>query len=214
VGRKTSKDEGASGGLMSRSRDAAEGRGGLRSLRIVAGQWRGRRIPFVAVPGLRPTPDRVRETLFNWLQRDVVGARCLDLYAGTGALGFEALSRGAASSTFVERDPIAARTLGDVAQLLNTAAARVLRTDALHYLATPAEPYDLVFLDPPFALGALNELCTLLETRGWLAPIAWIYLEQAAGDALPALPANWRMIKDTRAGEVRALLARRVGGTT
>jgi 16S rRNA (guanine966-N2)-methyltransferase len=184
---------------------------GERTLRVIAGQWRGRRIPFVPIPGLRPTPDRVRETLFNWLQREVVGARCLDLYAGTGALGFEALSRGALHSTLVERDPVAVRTLASVASQLGTTAARILRAEAMAYLATPPERYDLVFLDPPFALGALTELCTLLESRGWLAPTAWVYLEQAARDAPPELPPNWHFAKDTRAGEVQAWLARRGG---
>lgn len=207
VGSKTSKDQGAGAGLMSRSWQP--GGSGDRSVRIVAGRWRGRRIPFVPVPGLRPTPDRVRETLFNWLQRDVVGARCLDLYAGTGALGFEALSRGALRATFVEQDPVAARNLEAVARWLGADNARVLRAEASGHLATPAEPHDLVFLDPPFALGALAGLCTLLEHNGWLAPTAAIYLEQSAGDALPALPVTWRLVRETRAGEVRALLARR-----
>ena len=185
-----------------------------RSVRIIAGQWRGRRVAFQPVPGLRPTPDRVRETLFNWLQRSVVGARCLDLYAGTGALGFEALSRGAAESVFVERDPIAVRNLIAVAQTLGANQARITQSDAQVFLSGSPQPFDLVFLDPPFALGALGELCTLLDSRGWLAPAAHIYLEQAARDALPELPPGWRQIKETRAGEVRALLAQRaVGGT-
>jgi 16S rRNA (guanine966-N2)-methyltransferase len=166
-------------------------------------------VPFFPVPGLRPTPDRVRETLFNWLQRAVVGTRCLDLYAGTGALGFEALSRGAAAATFIEQDPVAVRSLGEVARLLGADGARILRADAKAYLATTPEPFDLVFLDPPFALGALSGLCTLLESGGWLSPTAYIYLEQSAADALPELPANWSLVRETRAGEVRALLARR-----
>jgi 16S rRNA (guanine966-N2)-methyltransferase len=193
---------------MSFSR-AKEAGSASRSLRIVAGQWRGRRVPFRPVPGLRPTPDRVRETLFNWLQRAVVGARCLDLYAGTGALGFEALSRGAACATFIEQDPVTVRSLTEVARLLGADGARILRADAKSYLATTPEPFDLVFLDPPFALGALSGLCTLLESGGWLSPTAYIYLEQSAGDALPELPANWSLVRETRAGEVRALLARR-----
>jgi 16S rRNA (guanine966-N2)-methyltransferase len=182
-----------------------------RSVRIIAGQWRGRRIPFQAVPGLRPTPDRVRETLFNWLQRTVVGCRCLDLYAGSGALGFEALSRGAAEAVMVEKDAAVVRHLGEAATLLGTPDARIVQADALHFLSGTARPFDVVFLDPPFALGALAELCTLLEVRGWLAPTAWIYLEQSARDAPPELPVGWQLLKDTRAGEVRAMLARREG---
>jgi len=185
---------------------------GARSVRIVAGQWRGRRISFQPVPGLRPTPDRVRETLFNWLQRAVVGGRCLDLYAGTGALAFEALSRGAAEAVLVEKDPQAVHALREAAVVLKATNAEVVQADAQSYLAGLARPFDLVFLDPPFALGALAELCTLLEARGWLAPRAWIYLEQAARDAPPALPGGWQLIKETRAGEVLAMLARREEG--
>jgi 16S rRNA (guanine966-N2)-methyltransferase len=154
----------------------------------------------------------VRETLFNWLQRSVVGARCLDLYAGTGALAYEALSRGATSAVMVEQDPRVVRQLREVGRLLGTTQARVVQADAKAYLKGPAEPFDLVFLDPPFALGALTELCTLLEEGGWLAPAAWVYLEQSARDALIDLPQGWRVVRETRAGEVRAQLAQRDGG--
>lgn len=186
---------------------------GAGSVRIVAGQWRGRRIPFLSAPGLRPTPDRIRETLFNWLQREVVDRRCLDLYAGSGALGFEALSRGAAETVLVERDAGVVRTLTAAAAALGATQAQIVHADAQAYLSGPVTAFDLVFLDPPFALGALTELCTLLEVRGWLAPAALIYLEHAVRDVPPALPENWRLIKETRAGEVRAVLARRGDGT-
>ena len=198
---------------MSHSPKSGQSPGADRSVRIIAGQWRGRRIPFQPVPGLRPTPDRVRETLFNWLQRAVVGCRCLDLYAGTGALGFESLSRGAAEAVLVEKDPIVVRQLLQAATLLGASQATVVQADAGVYLSGPVRPFDLVFLDPPFALGALTELCTLLDVRGWLAPTAWIYLEQSARDALPDLPVGWQLLKETRAGEVRALLARREEGS-
>ena len=209
MGWKTSKVGTQTGGLMSRSSMFAHPPGADRSVRIIAGQWRGRRIPFQPVPGLRPTPDRVRETLFNWLQRAVVGSRCLDLYAGSGALGFEALSRGAAEAVLVEKDSAVVRHLQQAATLLGTTQAVVVQADAQSYLSGPARPFDLVFLDPPFALGALAELCKLLDVRGWLAQTAWIYLEQSARDPLPDLPVGWQLLKETRAGEVRALLARR-----
>lgn len=210
--RKTSKAGGAATRLMSHFKTLGSATG-AGSVRIVAGQWRGRRIPFLLAPGLRPTPDRIRETLFNWLQREVVDRRCLDLYAGSGALGFEALSRGAAAAVLVERDAGVAQTLTAAAAALGATQAQIVRADAQAYLAGPVTPFDLVFLDPPFALGALTELCTLLEVRGWLTPAALIYLEQAARDVPPALPENWRLIKETRAGEVRAVLARRGDGT-
>ena len=213
MGWKTSKVGTQTGGLMSHSPKSGQSPGADRSVRIIAGQWRGRRIPFQPVPGLRPTPARVRETLFYWLQRAVVGCRCLDLYAGTGALGFESLSRGAAEAVLVEKDPIVVRQLLQAATLLGASQATVVQADAGVYLSGPVRPFDLVFLDPPFALGALTELCTLLDVRGWLAPTAWIYLEQSARDALPDLPVGWQLLKETRAGEVRALLARREEGS-
>jgi 16S rRNA (guanine966-N2)-methyltransferase len=135
------------------------------------------------------------------------------LYAGSGALGFEALSRGAAEVVMVEQDPSVVRHLAQAATLLGATDAHIVQADAMNYLSGTARPFELVFLDPPFALGALTELCTLLDVRGWLAPTAWIYLEQSARDALPELPAGWQLLKDTRAGEVRAMLARREGGS-
>lgn len=178
-------------------------------MRIVGGEWRGRRIRFPSAAELRPTPDRVRETLFNWLQQSVPSARCLDLFAGSGALGLEALSRGASESLFVERDAAAARNIRATLEEFKATRGRVVEADALAYLGGSAEAFDIVFADPPFARGGLTELCKLLETRGWLAPGAFIYLELAARDELPLLPDNWTQWRETRAGEVRALLARR-----
>jgi 16S rRNA (guanine966-N2)-methyltransferase len=181
------------------------------SVRIVAGRWRGRRLRFPAVPGLRPSPDRVRETLFNWLQGPIVDARCLDLFAGSGALGFEALSRGAAEAVLVERDARVVAALRASAAVLGEPAPAIVAADALAYLKGPARPFDVVFLDPPFAAGWLPDLCKLLEDRGWLAPRAYVYLECAAGDAAVPLPEAWEALRETRAGEVRAVLARRRG---
>ncbi len=176
---------------------------------MIAGEWRGRRIQFPDAASLRPTPDRVRETLFNWLQAVVGAARCLDLFAGSGALGVEALSRGAASAVFVERDAQVAQALRATLATLGATRGRVVERDVTAFLQGPAEPFDLVFVDPPYAQGGQGELCTLLESRGWLATDAWIYLELAARDARPALPDGWVLWRETRAGGVQGLLARR-----
>ncbi len=182
-------------------------------MRIIGGQWRGRRIRFPSAAELRPTPDRVRETLFNWLQGVVGDARGLDLFAGSGALGFEALSRGAREVVLVERDPRVAAALRETVATLGTEHAAVVTADAFRYLDGPPRPFDLVFLDPPFAQGRLAELCTLLEHGGWLAPRAYVYLEGAARDGMPTLPASWEAARETRAGEVHGVLARRAASS-
>jgi 16S rRNA (guanine966-N2)-methyltransferase len=182
-------------------------------LRIIGGKWRGRRIRFAPVPDLRPSPDRVRETLFNWLRDAVPGSRCLDLFAGSGALGIEALSRGAVHVTFVERDPEAVRHLRDSLTTLGAGAqGAVQRDDALRFLQGPAASYHVVFLDPPFASDLIAEACALLEARGWLAPDATIYIERPAREPLPALPGGWQVVRSKRAGEVGYHLARRETG--
>ncbi|HJT98256.1 MAG TPA: 16S rRNA (guanine(966)-N(2))-methyltransferase RsmD [Rhodanobacteraceae bacterium] len=180
-------------------------------LRIVAGSLRGSRIAVPDRPGLRPTPDRVRETLFNWLAPVVDGARCLDLYAGTGALGIEALSRGASTCTFVESDRALARELEANLSRLNVANARVVETDALALIAASAETrFDIAFLDPPFAADLWSESARRLESGGWLAGGAWIYVESPL-DAALALPAAWTPHREGRAGAVRFALYRRTG---
>jgi len=174
---------------------------------------RGRRWRFPDVPDIRPTPDRVRETLFNWLAPRIVGARCLDLFAGSGALGLESVSRGAASVVFVEQNAAIAKALGSLIAEWNITQARVERADAFAWLRGTSQPFDIVFLDPPFASGLLAPAATLLEQKGWLAPEALIYVENAAREALPALPSAWQERKTGRAGEVGYhLLARSAGG--
>lgn len=177
-------------------------------VRIIGGAWRGRRIRFVPVEGLRPSPDRVRETLFNWLRDQVVGSRCLDLFAGSGALGIEALSRGAAQVLFVERDGAAVSALKANLSLLGANAAEVLQADALQFLRGPPRSFDIVFLDPPFASGCVPEVCGLLAAGGWLAPGGHIYVEQSARVPLDGLPAGWTLVRSKRAGEVGYHLAR------
>jgi 16S rRNA (guanine966-N2)-methyltransferase len=177
-------------------------------LRIVAGIWRSRLLDIADVEGLRPTSERIRETLFNWLVPDIHGARCLDLYAGTGALGLEALSRGAASAVFVEASPVAEKQLKMNTGLLDASGATVLRMDALDYLTgKPDERFDIVFLDPPFAADLLDETCRLMAEQQLLADGALVYLEQDRGKAELKLPKTWRVLKDKTAGNVRYMLA-------
>ena len=183
----------------------------LNTLRIIGGEWRGRRIRFPGKGGIRPTPDRVRETLFSWLAAEVPGSRCLDLFAGSGALGLEALSRGAAQATFVERDRENGTRLRETAALLAPDRAKVIQADAIAWLCGAAIVHDIVFLDPPFDAGVLADAMRLLEARGWLAPAAHIYIETPAREGLPELPAGWRMHRTGRAGAVGYHLARRTG---
>jgi len=176
-------------------------------LRIVAGKWRSRLLEIADEPGLRPTSERVRETVFNWLAPLIQGSRCLDLFAGTGALGFEALSRGAASAVFVENSRRAAKVIETSAQILDASGAVVHCGDAAEYVrnAQPAS-FDIVFLDPPFADDRLGDLCRLIEEHGILAPGGRIYLEQDRAKPGAALPDRWRVLKDKTAGNVRYML--------
>ena len=182
-------------------------------LRIIGGEWRGRKIHFPPVAAIRPTPDRVRETVFNWLQSAVAGRRCLDLFAGSGALGIEALSRGAREVVFVDRDPAVSRHLVATLQLLGCDRGRVVRSDARSFLAGPAGPFDVIFLDPPFGEPVLPEACRRIEAGGWLAPGGLVYLEAAASTGPPELPDGWSLLRSKRAGEVGYHLAVRDPGT-
>ncbi len=175
---------------------------GRNELRIVGGRWRGRKLRFPAAEGLRPTPDRVRETLFNWLAPAIHGARCLDLFAGSGALGLEALSRGAAEVVFVERAPQVARHLRETLAILAPAAGRIVQGDAGDYLAGPAERFDVVFLDPPFGEDLVPAALHRLVAGGWLRPGARVYVEQPAARGAPAWPAPLVAHRSGRAGEV------------
>ena len=157
---------------------------------------------------MRPTSERIRETLFNWLAPVIDGARCLDPFAGSGALGFEAVSRGAGSADLVELSPVAAATLRDNVELLDATEISVHQRDAFEFLddRRGRGPFDMVFLDPPFAVGRHEELCRLLSDNRWLAPGALVYLEQDRNDDLPALPAGWQVKKEKAAGNVRYAL--------
>ncbi len=173
-------------------------------VRIIGGSLRSRRIRFVERPGLRPTPDRVRETLFNWLGQDLEGQDCLDLFAGSGALGFEAASRGAHRVLMVERDAAAARTLQTNREVLAVDAVEVMRADALEFLKHHRARYDVVFLDPPFADDCWPQLLALLPQC--LKPGALVYCERA--EPLDAVP-GWKIVKAGRAGQVSHQLLKR-----
>ena len=176
-------------------------------LRIVAGNWRSRLLDVADVPGLRPTSQRIRETLFNWLATRLPGARCLDLFAGTGALGLEALSRGAREVVFIERAGLAVATLEKNTAALEAAGAVVLQMDAEAYLSRDhGAGFDIVFLDPPFGDDRLEELCRLLEQQHVLAPDALVYLEQDKSRPGVNLPQGWQTLKDKTAGNVRYML--------
>lgn len=191
---------------MARRKKSAKSQPGR--LRIVAGNWRSRLLDIADVEGLRPTSERIRETLFNWLTPTLQGARCLDLFAGTGALGLEALSRGAGSVIFVEHSTVAARQLQANIDLLEADSAVVHKQDAIPFLQSGVETgFDVVFLDPPFAADLLEETCRLLATQGLLVDGALVYLEQDRSAPEPELPDGWQIIKNKTAGMVRYMLA-------
>jgi 16S rRNA (guanine966-N2)-methyltransferase len=178
-------------------------------VRIIGGVWRSRRLAFPASEGLRPTPDRVRETVFNWLAPHLPGAVCLDLFAGSGVFGFEALSRAAAHTVLVEKrlEVVAALRLNR--EQLKAGQAEIVHADAVEFLRGPAAAFDIVFLDPPYASGLLAPCMQLLEARGWLKPGAFIYLEAPEGEA-PPLPATWQPVRSKTAGQVGYHLARKI----
>lgn len=170
-------------------------------VRIIAGQWRSRLVQFPDAPGLRPTPDRVRETLFNWLGQHLDGLACLDLFAGSGALGFEALSRGARRAVMVERDPAAVKALRASARALAAENAEIVESDALRYLDRSSEHFDVAFVDPPYSEKLVPEVLLKLAPR--LNEGARVYAES---DAPLGVGAPWRLIREDRAGAVRFAL--------
>lgn len=167
------------------------------TVRIIGGLWRSRILEFPDAADLRPTPDRVRETLFNWLGRDLTGLACLDLFAGSGALGFEALSRGAASVVMVEKNAAALAALRENARKLGAANLTVVRGDALEFARGARSRFDVVFVDPPYRLGL--QAAALALVRGLLAEGGRVYAE--SGAALEP-PRGWAVLKRARAGKV------------
>ncbi|WP_078083015.1 16S rRNA (guanine(966)-N(2))-methyltransferase RsmD [Microbulbifer mangrovi] len=170
-------------------------------LRIIGGRWRGRKVAFAPIEGLRPTGDRLRETLFNWLQFHLPGVRCLDLFAGSGALGLEALSRGAETVDFVELDRGAAQTLRQQLDLLQAEGGHVHNCPAEVFLSQPAQPYDVIFVDPPFANDLWQSALTGLEEAGCIGEGTLIYIESPR-DASIQVPAGWQLEKEKHAGQV------------
>lgn len=175
-----------------------------QEVRIIGGRWRGRKLRFPDAEGLRPTSDRIRETLFNWLAPWLPGARCLDLFAGSGALGFEALSRGAREVVMLEKSPVVIASLKAAAAALGADdALQIIAADACQWLKQPdGETFDIIFLDPPFAAGYYNQVLTLLRTGGWLGSDALLYLESDRPLALLDGSATWRPLREKHAGAV------------
>lgn len=183
-------------------------RGKSNRLRIIGGEWRGRIVEFIDSPQLRPTKDLVRETLFNWLQPQLPGSRCLDAFAGSGALGFEAASRGAAEVVMLEAAPAVIRQLETQQALLKAVQVRLMYERAEHYLSRAGEDFDIVFLDPPFKSGLLRQCCTLLVQNSRLRPGACVYLEAAHTEGLPELTPELTWLRQKQSGDVVYGLAR------
>ena len=182
---------------------------GSGQIRIIGGQWRGRKLPVPESPGLRPTTDRVRETLFNWLAPSIVDASCLDCFAGSGALGLEALSRYAANATLLEMERGVAQQLQKNLATLKASNAKVVNTNTLAFLAQAGAPHNIVFVDPPFRKGLLEETLKLLENNGWLSDEALIYIESEVENGLPPVPMNWHVYREKVAGQVAYRLYQR-----
>ena len=172
-------------------------------VRIIAGQWRGRKLEFPDAPGLRPTADRVRETLFNWLAPVLPGAVCLDLFAGSGALGFEAASRNAAHVVMVEQNRVVFKHLQAHSKTLAAQTIELVNMDANEYLSVVNKDFDIVFLDPPFGEAKLcQSIIRGINERQLLKPGGFLYLETEKGAAGPELPNNWRRYRHKQAGQV------------
>jgi 16S rRNA (guanine966-N2)-methyltransferase len=190
----------AAGGEMARS---AKGAGKRSQLRIIGGQWRGRKLSFIPADGLRPTTDRIRETLFNWLAPCLHDARCADLFAGSGALGLEALSRGAAHCDFVDTSSGTLAQIGrHLTQLGASERAQCHAMPAESFLGTPRPPFDIVFIDPPFDRDLAAPVCNLLAERRLLTANALVYVETGAGEPCPGVPQHWRLHREKSTGGV------------
>jgi len=186
---------------MNQARKQQNKKSPLGSIRIIAGKHRGRKLPVLMADGLRPTTDRVKETVFNWLMPYINDANCLDCFAGAGSLGFEALSRGAAQVNLIELNKLAAKQLQANKQLLKADNVVITNTNVLDFLKTqPQQCFDLVFIDPPFRQNLITQTCQLLND-GWLAEQALIYIEMEV-EAKQELPSNWQLLKEKIAGQV------------
>lgn len=180
---------------------------GKSKLRIIGGEWRSRQLPILDIEGLRPTTDRVRETVFNWLNYDIPGATCLDLFCGSGALGLESLSRGAKSCTFVELHRGVAKQVEQNLSTLNANNGHVVNSDAVVFLQTSPKDFDVIFLDPPFRKDLLEKVIPLIS-NGWIKPNGYIYIERESEKELSCLPNHWQLEKEQRAGQLTYSLFR------
>lgn len=171
-------------------------------LRIIGGKWRSRMLPIADAEGLRPTTDRVRETLFNWLQPSIYGAKVLDVFAGSGALGFESLSREAESAVLIEKNKQAARNLNDNAKTLGADTAQVVQTDALTWLKTCEQTFSLIFLDPPFNKGLLPNCIELIDENKLIEKNGWVYIESESELSDLPIPKHWNLHREKKAGMV------------
>ncbi|EEZ42269.1 MULTISPECIES: 16S rRNA (guanine(966)-N(2))-methyltransferase RsmD [Bacteria] len=171
-------------------------------VRIISGQWRGRKLPVHDVEGLRPTTDRVKETLFNWLAQDIYQAKCLDLFAGSGSLSFEALSRGAESLTMIELDQKAAAQLKQNLTAIGATNATLHNTNSVNFLNQAGTPHDLVFIDPPFRKDLIQQVIAALEANHWLSPNALIYIEAEKELGSIDVPPSWHLYREKTAGQV------------
>lgn len=188
---------------MKQAKTASSKTGQPGFVRIISGQWRGRRLPVADVAGLRPTTDRVKETLFNWLMHDISDSAVLDCFSGSGSLGFEALSRYAGFVTLIEKDPAQARRLQALLATFQASQAEVIASDCLRYLTQQANrQYQIVLIDPPFRQNLALPCCQLLEQHGWLSDNALIYLETEKELPLSGVPANWKLLNEKVAGQL------------
>lgn len=179
-------------------------------VRIIGGKWRSRKIHFPNTIGLRPTPDRIRETLFNWLAPYIAGSRCLDLFTGSGALALEALSREAFQVTAIERDPVVIEALTKTINTLEAEQIDLIQADALTWIEKPGSPFDIVFLDPPYSEGLLHPCFSLLEVNNWVARASLIYFESSTPIDINILPKTWHVFRDKKAGNVYYYLAQKL----
>lgn len=188
----------------------------LQQVRIIGGQWRSRKIPVLSEPDLRPTPNRVRETLFNWLRPHIQGARCLDLFTGSGALSFEALSQGASQVVCIEQSKLLIEQLQRTAETLKANRLKIIQANALEWLQesptridSSFKPFDIVFLDPPYAANLLN-LCFKFLQGGWLNANTLIYFEHAKPVGLEEIPNTWQIVREKKAGQIYYYLAQNI----
>ncbi|MGB5444710.1 MAG: 16S rRNA (guanine(966)-N(2))-methyltransferase RsmD [Psychromonas sp.] len=172
-------------------------------IRLISGKWRGKKLPVQDKEGLRPTTDRTKETLFNWLMHDIRDAHCLDCFSGSGSLAFEALSRYAMHVTLLEKDAQIVSQLRENMQTLQVDNAILIETDSIHYLQQPAEKiFDIVFIDPPFNKGLLQPCCDALEKNGYLSENALIYIEKESQLNDFKQPENWQLLKEKNTTQV------------